>query len=68
MTQDIHSCPRCSNNGIIIAHKKKIVKLKCFECEKLWFADSKICPQCNKPNGFAVDGVCSDCYSTNRKK
>lgn len=65
MNPNIHTCPRCNNNGNIIAHKKKVVKLKCPECEKLWFADSKICPQCKQPNGFAVDGMCSSCYSNN---
>jgi predicted RNA-binding Zn-ribbon protein involved in translation (DUF1610 family) len=67
MTQDIHTCPRCSSTGNVIKHIKIAVKIKCPECEKQWYADSKICPRCNKPNGFAVEGVCSECYSTNHR-
>lgn len=67
MTKNIHTCPKCHTNGNVVQHKEKRVMIDCPRCFKSWFADSKICPSCEKPNGFAVEGLCSHCYSDSRR-
>lgn len=57
-------CPKCGGENTFVSHKmRKEVKLVCTDCGRRWLTESKICPKCHRPNGFAVDGVCSQCYS-----
>lgn len=60
----MNQCPNCGGPAYAIAlRKKKQVKMECGDCKSTWLEDSKICPACEKPNGFTVPGLCSSCYS-----
>jgi primosomal protein N' len=61
-TKTVPNCPKCQTKGNVIDHHKKFVKLECPKCNSKWTTLSKKCPECDKPNGYAVDGVCSSCY------
>lgn len=56
-------CPQCNGNGYVADKRKKQVKMECLECHHHWITESKICPKCERPNGYAVDGICAQCYS-----
>lgn len=57
-------CPKCGSQNHFVRDKmRKEVKMLCLDCGHKWLTESKICPKCERPNGFAVDGLCSQCYS-----
>ncbi|WML38683.1 hypothetical protein RCG19_15960 [Neobacillus sp. OS1-2] len=60
-------CGVCGGHGYVIDKLKKEVKMECCECSVTWVTDSKTCPKCKKPNGFAVDGVYAQCYAEHFK-
>lgn len=62
-TKTVPNCPNCNSIGTVIRHKGLFVNLECPACKDKWQTLSKKCPTCNKPNGFAVEGVCGRCYS-----
>jgi phage FluMu protein Com len=59
----VPNCPKCNSVGEVVRNNKQFVKLECPKCDYLWSTISPNCPRCKKPNGFAVEGVCSSCYS-----
>jgi hypothetical protein len=62
MSETVAHCPKCEMMGVVIGHRGKTVSLECPNDSSKWLTKSKICPDCEKPNGYAVDGVCSSCY------
>src|SRR5579875_1594749 len=67
-SMSVHTCPRCRSNGYVIRLKKDTVIIECPQCLKYWQAPSPKCPDCDKPNGFAVEGLCVTCYSDQLNK
>jgi hypothetical protein len=59
-----NKCPKCGGNAYVIDKRKYKVKMECLECQVTWLTDSRTCPKCKRPNGYAVDGICAQCYST----
>jgi predicted amidophosphoribosyltransferase len=55
-------CPECGNMGYVKQKLKTELKMECFSCKETWYAFSKICPKCKRPNGFAIEGLCAQCY------
>jgi DnaJ-class molecular chaperone len=62
----VPNCPKCKEAGSVISHRKQFVTLECPKCKGHWKTLSKTCPKCNKPNGYAVEGTCRNCYSGQR--
>lgn len=62
-TKTVPNCPRCNAKGNVIDQRKKFVMVECPDCNYVWQTRSKICPKCEKPNGYVVEGVCGPCYS-----
>ena len=60
-------CGVCGGQGYVIDKRKKEVKMECKDCKNKWITSSKTCPKCKRPNGFAVEGVCAQCYSLHYK-
>jgi hypothetical protein len=56
-------CPKCGGNAYVIDKRKYKVKMECLECRVTWLTDSRTCPKCKRPNGYAVDGICAQCFS-----
>lgn len=63
----VSHCPKCNAVGEVIKREKQFVTLDCPKCSRKWKTLSKICPKCIKPNGYAVEGVCSGCYSEHHR-
>jgi hypothetical protein len=61
------NCPNCGGNGYVADKRKQDVKMECFDCHTRWITTSKICPSCERPNGFAVEGLCCQCYAEKRR-
>ena len=58
----IKNCERCDTVGQVVNQHGKRLKMHCPNCQKTWKTVSERCPLCNKPNGFAVPGLCGHCY------
>jgi hypothetical protein len=56
-------CGVCGGHGYVVKKQKSEVKLECMSCRTTWVKESKICPNCARPNGYAVDGLCAQCYA-----
>ena len=56
-------CPKCNGDGFVVDKRKYNIKLECLDCREHWLDESRTCPKCKRPNGFAVPGLCSQCYS-----
>lgn len=63
----IPHCPRCKTNGTVTNQYKLSLKMECPSCGYRWSTLSEICPDCKKPNGFAIKGPCGKCYSERYK-
>lgn len=59
-------CPKCSGKGQVIENRKGTIVAECFSCGIKWRTVSRTCPKCHRPNGYLVDGICSNCYSESR--
>jgi len=59
-------CGMCGGPAYVADKQKSQVKLQCLDCKVTWKVDSKICPKCRRPNGYAVEGLCAQCYSLGR--
>jgi hypothetical protein len=62
MSSSKNTCPHCNTIGTVIRHNHEIVSLECPKCKQIWKTWSEICPDCHHPNGFAIEGPCSECY------
>jgi hypothetical protein len=60
-------CGVCGGHGYVVNKQKNEVKMECVDCKIIWVTDSKTCPNCLRPNGYAVDGPCAQCYARNYK-
>ncbi|MFD0825824.1 hypothetical protein ACT8ZR_09110 [Neobacillus sp. M.A.Huq-85] len=56
-------CPNCNAAGYVVNKRKSEVKMECLDCHHRWITESKICPWCQRQNGYAVEGICAQCYS-----
>jgi predicted amidophosphoribosyltransferase len=61
-TSSIKQCERCDTIGQVESQNGKWLRMSCPNCQKRWKTISERCPRCNKPNGFAVPGICGHCY------
>lgn len=59
-------CPKCQTEGQVINKFQNTIVIECPICANNWKTESMICPKCNKPNGYAVDGLCTSCYGESR--
>lgn len=61
-------CPKCGSPGQVHQRTKGgSVICECFECGNRWTTTSPLCPICKKPNGYAVEGICMQCYAELRE-
>lgn len=61
-------CKKCHFQGNVVRQKGVFIVLECPGCSQKWETLSASCKSCNKPNGFAVEGYCSTCYSESRSE
>lgn len=58
-------CPKCQTEGQVVGKFQRTIVLECPSLHR-WKQDSEVCPSCEKPNGFANEGLCLSCYGEGR--
>lgn len=61
-------CGKCGGHPYVVDKRKRQIKLECLDCGVKWVTESKTCPKCLRGNGYAVDGLCAQCYSAQLSK